>query len=72
MLYLRDSCAIVTHPINQASLKGLQLLSSFLYYFSLLYLDWPSMGAEGGRYECFVFLFLALVCRTYCFSLWGH
>ena len=33
--------------------KGLQLLSSFLYYFSLLYLDRPSMGDEVGRYEYF-------------------
>ena len=43
--------------------KGLQLLSSLLYYFSLLYLDRPSTGAEVGRFEHFVFLFLALVCR---------
>ena len=47
--------------------KGLQLLSSFLYYFSLLYLDRPSVGAEVGRFECFVFLFPALVCRAFCF-----
>ena len=45
--------------------KGLQLLSSFLYCFFLLYLDRPSTGAEVGRYERFVFLFLALVCRTF-------
>ena len=40
--------------------KGLQLLSSFLYYFSLSSLDRPSMGAEVGRFERFVFLFLAV------------
>ena len=37
--------------------KGLQLLSSFLYYFSLSSLDRPSMGAEVGRFERFVFFF---------------
>ena len=52
--------------------KGLQLLSSFLYCFSLLYLDRPSTGAEVGRYERFVFLFLALVCRAFRFCLWGQ
>ena len=41
--------------------------SSFLYYFSL---DWSSKGTVGGRYERFVFLFLALVCRAFCFCLW--
>ena len=41
----------------------LQLLSSFLYYFSLSSLDRPSMGAEVGRFERFVFLFLALFCQ---------
>ena len=57
----RDSRAIVTHPsIWLARRKGLQLLSSFLYYFSLSSLDRPSMGAEVGRFERFVFLFLAL------------
>ena len=45
--------------------KGLQLLSSFLYYFSLSYLDRPSMGAEVGRLERFVFLFLALFCQAF-------
>ena len=58
MPYLRDSRAIVTHPINLASSKkGTQLLSSFLYYFSLSYLDRPSMGAEVGRFEHFVSYF---------------
>ena len=47
--------------------KGLQLLSSFLYYFSLSVLDRPSTGAEVGRFELFVFLFLALVCQAFCF-----
>ena len=51
---------------------GLQLLSSFLYYFPLSYLDQPSAGAEVGRFECFVFLFLALVCRAFCFCFGGH
>ena len=61
--YLRDSRAIVTRPsIWLARRKGLQLLSSFLYYFSLSSLDRPSMGAEVGRFERFVFLFLALFC----------
>ena len=36
--------------------------------FSLLYLDWPSTGAEVGKCERFVFLFLAFVCWTFCFS----
>ena len=52
-------------PINlaRARRKGLQLLSSFLYYFSLSSLDRrPSMGAEVVRFERFVFLFLALFC----------
>ena len=60
--YLRDSRAIVTRPsIWLARRKGLQLLSSFLYYFSLSSLDRPRMGAEVGRFECFVFLFLAFI-----------
>ena len=37
--------------------KGLQLLSSFLYYFSLSSLDRPSMGAEVGRFEALFFYF---------------
>ena len=60
--YLCDSHAI---PINLASSK--KLLSSFLYYFSLSYLDRPSLGAEVGRFERFVFLFLALFCQAFCF-----
>ena len=54
-----------------AQRKGLQLLSSFLYYFSLSYLDRPSTGAEVERFERFVFLFLALVCQAFCFCFWG-
>ena len=54
--YLRDSRATVTHPINLASSeKGLQLLSSFRYYFSLSYLVRPYVGAEVVRFESFVF-----------------
>ena len=52
--------------------KGLQLLSSFLYYFSLSYLDRPSMGAEVERFERFVFLFLALFCQAFCFCFLGQ
>ena len=52
--------------------KGLQLLSSFLYYFSLSSLDRPSMGAEVGRFERFVFLFLALFCQAFCFCFLGQ
>ena len=64
--YQRDSRAIVTRPsIWLARRKGLQLLSSFLYYFSLSSLDRPSMGAEVGRFERFVFLFLALFFRRF-------
>ena len=63
--YLRDSRDAVTYP--PARRKGLQLLSSLLYYFSLSSLDWPSMGAEVGRFERFVFLFLALFCLAFLF-----
>ena len=56
-------------PINLASPK--QLLSSFLYYFSLSSLDRPSMGAEVGRFERFVFFFLALFCQAFCFCFFG-
>ena len=62
--YLRDSRATVTRPARR---KRLQLLSSFLYYFSLSSLDRPSMGAEVGRFERFVFLFLALFSQAFCF-----
>ena len=58
--YLRDSRAIVTRPsIGLARRKGLQLLSSFLYYFSLSSLGRPSVG-EG--LSALFFLFLALFC----------
>ena len=66
--YLRDSRAICL-PAQSIRLaqKRLKLLSGlFLYYFSILYLDWPSTGAEVGGYERFFFLlFLALVCRAF-------
>ena len=73
MPYLRDSRAIVSRPsIRLALRKGLQLLSSFLYYFSLSSLDRPSVGAEVGRFERFVFLFLALFCQAFCFCFLGQ
>ena len=28
------------------------------------------MGAEVGRFERFVFLFLALFCQAFCFCFW--
>ena len=57
--YLHDSHVIVTHQINLASSKkGTAAASSFIYYFSLSYLDRPSMGAEVGKFERFVFYFL--------------
>ena len=69
--YLRDSRAIVTRlSIWLARRKGLQLLSSFLYYFSLSSLDRPSMGAEVGRFERFVFLLLALFCGIFVSVFW--
>ena len=67
--YLCDSRATVTRPARR---KGLQLLSSFLYYFSLSSLDRPSMGAEGGRFGRFVFLFLALFCQAFCLCFLGQ
>ena len=70
--YLPDSRAIVTCPsIWLARRKGLQLLSSFLYYFSLSSLDRPSMGAAVERFERFVFLVLALFCQAFCFCFWN-
>ena len=30
------------------------------------------MGAEVGRFERFVFLFLALFCQAFCFCFLGH
>ena len=49
---------IHSQSIGLAQRKGLQLLISFLYYFSLLHLDRPIVGAEVGRFERFLFLFL--------------
>ena len=76
---LKEACAALALParftcncyppksIWLARRKGLQLLSSFLYYFSLSYLERLSIGAEVGRFERFVFLLLALVCQAFCF-----
>ena len=69
MLYLRYSRATVTCPARR---KGLQLLSSFVYYFSLSSLDRPSMGANVGRFERFIFLFLALFGQAFCFCFLGQ
>ena len=55
----RPCCTCANHVPFQSiwlARKGLQLLSSFLYYLSLSYLDGPSMGAEDGRFERSVFL----------------
>ena len=61
---LKEACAVPArfmchcYPAQSiwlARRKGLQLLSLFLYS----YLDRSSTGAEVGRFECFVFLFLA-------------
>ena len=30
------------------------------------------MGAEVGKFECFVFLFLAFVCKAFCFCFLGQ
>ena len=30
------------------------------------------MGAEVGRFERFVFLFLAFVCKAFCFCFFGQ
>ena len=41
-------------------------------YIDFVVLGRPSMGAEVGRFECFVFLFFNLVCRAFCFCFWGQ
>ena len=66
------TCAIHSpfQSIWLAPRKGLQLLSSFLYYFSLSYLDRPSMGAEVGRFERSVFLFVVLFCQAFFAFFW--
>ena len=61
----RFTCLGYRQSIRLARIKGLQLLSSFLYYFSLSYLDRHSMGTEVGRFERFVSLFLALFCQAF-------
>ena len=62
---------MVAAPAQSIWGQGLQLLSSFLCYFSLSYLDQPSTGAVIGRFKLFVCLFLALVCQAFCFSFLG-
>ena len=70
--YLRDSGAIVTRPSNWlARGKGLQLLSSFLYYFSLSSLDRPNMGAKVGRFERFFFLIFSFILSGVLFLFFG-
>ena len=67
MPYPRDSRAIVTRPINLASSRGRDC--SCLVRFSTTFLCrlWTdlSMGAEVGRFERYVFLFLALFCSVF-------
>ena len=61
VLYMRDSRAIVTHPlIWLPRRKGLQLLSSFLYYFSLSYLDRPSMKVRAHCFLIFIRRFVSV------------
>ena len=68
--YLHDSRAIVNCPINiwLAQRKGLQLLCSFPTTF--LCRIWTDLARELKlEFERFVFLFLAFVCRAFCFCL---
>ena len=69
MPYPRDSCAIVTRPINLASSrKRLQLLCPF----PILSRIWTRLAREVGRFERFVFLFLAFVYKAFYFCFfWG-
>ena len=68
-LYLCDSRAIVTCPINQAGSKKETALVCFSTTFLCrIWID-LSTGAEVGRFERFVFLFFSLVCRAFCFCL---
>ena len=68
--YQRASLAVVTRPINQAdSKKGTALVRFSTTFLCRIWTD-LSTGAEVGRLEHFVFLFLALVCQIFCFSLW--
>ena len=69
MPYPRDSRAIVTRPINLASSrKRLQLLSPF----PILCRIWTRLAREVGRFERFVFLFLAFVYKAFFFCFfWG-
>ena len=62
--------AVVIHPINQAgSKKGTALVRFSTSFLCRIWTDF-STGAEVGRFEYFVFLFLALVCQAFCFCLW--
>ena len=48
------------------------LASSFLSYFSISSSDQPCTGAEFGRFECFVFLFLAEFCQAFFCVFFGQ
>ena len=68
-LYLCDSRAVVTRPINQTGSKKETALVRFSTNFLCrIWID-LSTGAEVGRFERFVFLFFSLVCRAFCFCL---
>ena len=63
-----------SYPPNQSGIarrKRQPRLSLLLYYYSLLCLDRPSTGAVVGRFECFVFLFLAFICKAFCYCFLG-
>ena len=62
--------AVVIRPINQTgSKKGTALVRFSTSFLCRIWTD-LSTGAEVGRFEHFVFLFLALVCQAFCFCLW--
>ena len=67
---LRDSRAIVS--INLASSKKATCSCLVRNYFPLSYLGQSSTGVEVGRFERFLFLFLALFCQAFCFCFLGQ